>query len=92
MPCVAAVGGEPEITGARFPEPAGAVTVIENGASAAVAVPSLTEIAMLANVPVAVGVPDNRPVAASNEPQAGRFVTENVNAFPSGSLAVGVNV
>jgi hypothetical protein len=63
-----------------------------NAGKAAVAVPSLTEIEMFANVPVAVGVPDSLPVCASKAAHAGRFVTLNVNGLPSGSLAVGVKV
>ena len=39
----------------------------------------------------AAGVPDNLPVAVSNDAHVGRFETLNVSVSPSGSLAVGVN-
>jgi len=52
-----------------------AATVIENAASATLdALPSLTLIEMLANVPAAVGVPWSCPVVVLNVAQAGRFV------------------
>ena len=90
MPCITDVGGVPEITGAPF---AGAVllTAIANAGSCAVAVPSLTLITMLLNVPtlLAVGVPCSRPVVVLNVAHDGRFAIENVNGLPSGSLAVG---
>ncbi len=72
---------------------AAAVTVIVNGASEADAVPSLTEIVMLANVPTfaEVGVPVSWPVVVLNEAHAGLFVIENVSAPPRGLDAVGVN-
>src|SRR5947207_641093 len=89
VPVVAVVAGVPEIVGARF----GCVTTIENDAREADACPSLTLIAMLANVPAAVGVPDSCPVPALNVAHVGRFVMLNVRVVPaSGSLAVGVNV
>ena len=71
MPCVAVVGGCPEIVGGRFV--VGAITVIENAASDTVFGPSLTEIRILLNVPVAPlgGVPDRRPVRESNAAQLG---------------------
>jgi hypothetical protein len=78
----------PEIVGARF---ATLPTVMVNAGSEALAEPSLTLIAMLANVPAAVGVPDNRPVVVLNVAQLGRFAIANVSVLPSGSLAVGVN-
>src|SRR5690349_12193945 len=37
----------------------------------------------------AAGVPDTRPVAVSNDAQAGRFEMPNVSVSPSGTLAVG---
>ena len=90
MPCITDVGGEPEITGAPF---AGAVllTTMANAGNCADVVPSLTVIAMLLFVPtlLAVGVPCNGPVVALNVAHEGRFAIENVNALPSGSLAVG---
>jgi hypothetical protein len=70
-----------------------AVTVIVNGGRDAVAVPSLTEIVMFANVPTSVfaGVPDNCPVVALNDAQKGMFAIENVSAAPRGLEATGVN-
>ena len=89
MPTVAVVAGVPEIVGGRF----GCVTTIENAARDADACPSLTLIAMLANVPAAVGVPDSCPVPALNVAHVGRFVMLNASVVPaSGSFAVGVNV
>jgi len=71
----------------------GPVTVIVNGAREAEAVPSVTEIVMLANVPTLVdaGVPDNWPAVVLNEAQVGMLVIENVNAAPRGLDAAGVN-
>ena len=66
--------------------------MIVNAGNDAVAVPSLTLIVMLANVPAAVGVPWSRPVLAVNVAHAGRFTIENVRGLLFGSLAVGVNV
>ncbi|HXQ21001.1 MAG TPA: hypothetical protein VN812_04960 [Candidatus Acidoferrales bacterium] len=70
-----------------------AVTVIVNGAREAEAVPSVTEIVMLANVPTLVdaGVPDSCPVVVLNEAHEGVFVIENVSAAPRGLDAAGVN-
>ena len=66
-------------------------TVIVNAGRLAVAVPSVTLITMLANVPAAVGVPWSRPVLGVNTSQEGRLVIKNVNGLLSASLAVGVN-
>ena len=88
-PCKIDVVGVPEIVGGRF---GAGLTVIVKAGSAALALPSLTLITMLANVPAAVGVPWSRPVLAVNVAHAGRFVIVNVRVLPSGSLAVGVNV
>jgi hypothetical protein len=89
VPTVAVVAGVPEIVGGRF----GCVTTIENAGSDAVACPSLTPIAMFANVPAAVGVPWSCPVVVLKVAQVGLFATLNVSVVPaSGSLAVGVNV
>src|SRR5256885_1389465 len=88
-PVVAVVAGVPEIVGGRF----GCVTTIENAGNDAVACPSLTLIAMLADVPAAVGVPWSCPVVVLNVAQVGMFATLNLSVVPaSGSLAVGVNV
>src|SRR5687768_10421556 len=72
VPCVAVVGGEPEIVGGRLL--VAAVTVIANAGSEAEPAPSLTEITMLPNVPVvpAGGVPASRPKLVSNVAQLGR--------------------
>jgi len=72
---------------------AAAVTVMVNGARDAEAVPSLTEIVMLANVPTfdAAGVPDSWPVVVLNEAQDGMFAIEKLSAAPRGLDAVGVN-
>src|SRR5436190_21110588 len=79
----------PEIVGGRF----GCVTAIENAGNDAVACPSLTLIAMLADVPAAVGVPWSCPVVVLNVAQVGMFATLNVSVVPvSVSLAVGVKV
>jgi hypothetical protein len=53
--------------------------------------PSLTLMAMLANVPAALGGPWSWPVVVLNVAQAGRFAMLKVSVSPSGSLAVGVN-
>ena len=79
----------PEIVGARF---GAELTVIVNAGNEALAVPSLTLIAILGNVPTfaVAGVPVSRPVVALNVAQLGRFAIANVSVPPSGSLAVGV--
>jgi hypothetical protein len=71
---------------------AAAVTVIVKGAREAEAVPSLTEIVMLANVPTLddVGVPDSLPVEVLKEAQDGILAIENVSAAPRGLDAAGV--
>jgi len=82
------VAGVPVIVGG-----ATAVTVIVNGAREADAVPSLTEIVMLANAPRLpdAGVPDNCPVVVLNKAQVGLFTIENVSAAPRGLDAAGMN-
>src|SRR3954447_4398268 len=94
-PSVFAVGGVQEsvtpplllleATGAAF-------TAIENAGNLVVAVPSLTEMTMLANVPVAVGLPDSWPVLVLKVAHEGRFVIEKPSVLPSASLAVGVKL
>jgi hypothetical protein len=82
------VAGAPEIVGALF---GFAVTVMLNGGSETMLVPSETEIEMLEYVfaePTG-GVPLRRPELATNEAHDGRFAMLNVSRFPSGSLAVG---
>ena len=56
------------------------ITVIENGASLALALPSLTVMTMFEYVPALalVGVPESCPVAELKEIHAGRFAIENV--------------
>lgn len=54
-------------------------------------VPSVTVITILEKVPVAVGVPDSRPVVVLNAAHVGRLAIENVNGSLLGSDAVGVN-
>jgi hypothetical protein len=80
--------GVPEIVGGVF---GGAVTVIVNVGSVAMAVPSLTLMEMFVKVPAAVGVPCRLPVLVENVAQAGRFAIANVNESSSLSSAVGVN-
>jgi len=72
---------------------AAAVTVIANGASDAEAVPSVTEMVILANVPTleVAGVPDSWPVVVLNVAHDGCFAIENVRAAPRGLDAAGVN-
>ena len=74
-PTVADVAGLPLMTGARLP----VATVIENGASEALTVPSDTEIVMPLNVMPAkllLGVPDRRPVELLKVAQLGLFAME----------------
>jgi hypothetical protein len=91
LPCSTEVAGVPEIVGARF----ACDTTIENAASDALALPSLTLIVMFAAVPTfaEAGVPVNCPVVVLNVSHDGLFVMLNVKVVPaSASLAVGVNV
>jgi hypothetical protein len=66
---------------------------MENGGSAALSTPSLTEITMADAVPTceSPGVPDSRPVEVLKLAQAGRFAMLYVSVCPSGSDPVGVN-
>src|SRR5262245_9060277 len=66
-------------------------TASEKGASAVVALPSLTLMRMFAVVPAfaAVGVPESWPFAVLKVAHCGRFAMENVSLSPSASLAVG---
>ena len=90
-PWVTDVVGAPLIVGGLFVA-AALVTVMLNGASDALLRPSLTEIAMLLNVPASAlcGVPRSVPVAVSKAAHAGRLLILNVSDLPSGSLALGV--
>src|SRR5512141_3470785 len=87
VPTVAVVGGVPEITGGAFDD----ATVIENAGSAVEALPSLTLMTMLLNVPmlVAPGVPCSNPVAVLKVAHVGRLAIEKVNGSESASAAVG---
>jgi hypothetical protein len=66
-------------------------TVTVKAASDVDALPSLTVMAMFANVPVPAGVPYSVPLELSNVAQAGLFVMLNVSRSPSASDAVGLN-
>jgi hypothetical protein len=70
-----------------------ALTTIENGASEAEALPSLTLMRMSMYSPAALepGVPDRRPVEELKEAQPGRLATLKVRVLPSPSDALGVN-
>src|SRR5258706_4307152 len=87
VPTVAVVGGVPEITGGVFDD----ATVIENAGNGVEALPSLTLITMLLNVPMllAPGVPCSKPVLVLNVAHVGRLAIENVNGSESASAAVG---
>jgi hypothetical protein len=79
----------------RVAEPLPAcVTVIENTASDALSVPSLTDMTMFDVVPASppAGVPESRPVAVLNVAHAGLFMMLNVSAWPDGSEPMGWNV
>src|SRR5688572_4968411 len=73
---------------------AGAVTVIENGASESVSLVSLTEITMLEYTPAAAacGVPVKRPVLLLKVAQLGMFWMLYVSVSLSASEAVGWKV
>src|SRR6185295_1512446 len=87
VPAVAVVGGVPEITGGVFED----TTVIANAGNGVDALPSLTLMTMLLNVPIllAPGVPCSKPVLVLNVAQVGRFAIENVSGSESASAAVG---
>jgi hypothetical protein len=89
-PAATEIGGVPLMAGALLP----VATLIEKGASEALAVPSDTEIVTPLKVmptKLLLGVPDKRPVVVLNAAQAGLLATENVSAFPSASVALGWN-
>lgn len=71
---------------------AGAETVMVKGESEARAMPSLTPITMLPDVPTlaAVGVPVNWPVVELKLAQDGLPEIENLSVVPRGPLALGV--
>ena len=70
LPAFTLVDGVPLIVGARF---GASATVIANGASAVLVLPSLTLMTMFEYVPTfaAVGVPDNCPVTLLNVAHVG---------------------
>jgi hypothetical protein len=88
LPAVTDVAGVPEMVGS------GTVTVIVNGASEALAVPSLTEIVMLGKLPAFAvdGVPLSWPFVVLNVAQLGLFVIEKLSVPPRGLDAVGVKL
>ena len=67
-------------------------TTIANGASDALALPSLTATVTPLKVPVAEGVPESLPDVVLNAAHEGLFWMLNVSASPLGSLAVGVKL
>ena len=88
MPATTGVAGEPEMTGAVL----GAATVMVKAGSAALSVPSETEMVMPVKERPAmleVGVPLRRPVVVLKEAQLGRLATAKVSGSPSASEAVG---
>jgi hypothetical protein len=85
-PAIADVTGAPLITGGLFVP---ARTVMEKGASEALAAPSDTVITMLEMDPAEVGVPLSLPFRLLNLAHAGLFAILKLSACPSGSEAVG---
>ena len=73
---------------------AAALTVIENAASDAEDVPSLTEIAMPEKEPTLLddGVPVSAPVVVLKLAQLGLLMIENVSVLPLGSVVLGVKL
>jgi hypothetical protein len=90
VPAVADVGGVPETVGGWL---GGGVTWIAKAASDAVALPSLTEITMLEEVPTFadVGVPVRDPVPLLKAAHAGLFAMVKLRVSLSTSDATGVN-
>ena len=86
----------PEITGGVFafgPLPDGAAaTLMLNGPTEALSVPSDTEMVIPLYWPTlaALGVPLSLPVVASNVAHVGMFAMLKVSVLPFASLAVGV--
>jgi hypothetical protein len=68
-----------------------ALTLIVKADRDVLAVPSLTDIAMLENAPAAVGVPVSAPLNVLKVVQAGLLLIENAIASPLASSAVGEN-
>ena len=91
MPAVTDRAGDPLIFGAVLVELA-ALTAMENTGSDAVVLPSLTEILMFENVPVAVGLPVSLPVDVLNVAHDGRPEIEYPNELPSASAPFGVKL
>ncbi|MGC3979807.1 MAG: hypothetical protein QM808_00930 [Steroidobacteraceae bacterium] len=71
-----------------------AATLMANAGNEVVALPSLTEMAMLPYVPTAVaaGVPLNLPVDVLNLAQLGLLATLKVSVSPLASAAVGIKL
>ena len=67
------------------------MTVIENAASAALALPSLTLMTMFEYVPTLalVGVPDSWPVARAEGRPRGPVLDVKPSVLPSASAAIG---
>ena len=93
---MAVAGAEPEIVGGAGGGGAlgGAETLTVNGASDALATPSLTLITMFAKLPTlaAVGVPASMPVAVLKLAHPGLPEIEKVSLYPLGPLALGVKL
>jgi hypothetical protein len=92
LPSVLRVGGVQLNVAAPVPlPPEGALaTVMANPGNVALALPSLTVMAMVPLLPDTVGVPDNLPVLVLNEAQDGTFEALKVRVSPFASFAVGV--
>jgi hypothetical protein len=88
-PALIVVGGVPEIVGGRF-VPVGPVTVIENGGSDAVDLPSLTLILIFEYVPTCavVGIADSWQTVLLKTAHDGWFWIEHFSASPSASEMV----
>jgi hypothetical protein len=86
------VGGTQLRVAEPVPDVGAVVTPIENAGSDAVALPSLTRIWMLLNVPVAVGVPESRPLDVLNVAHDGLFEMLKVSGSLFASRAVGVKL
>ena len=74
--------------------PGSAATVMENPGSEALALPSLTEMTILAYTPTLAlcGVPDRCPVPVSKTAQLGLLVIEKLSAAPLGWVVLGVKL
>jgi hypothetical protein len=86
-PVVTVVAGEPDIVGVLFE--GALVTEIANAGNPSDKLPSLTRITMLLKLPVAVGVPERRPVVALKVAHDGLFWIVKASVSPSASAAEG---